>query len=330
MTKKNRQESAKPAVNSKFGIGEWYGLPFASIDNNKRVELSNLRTPKSQICTFRTELNPEQPCTKRGGVCSLRQYEKNTETNFVAATSKIVTLCPHRLKEGNKIFQWVGETVLGHSEPIIVTEIGFLIREQASELGSTAEDDANLESVLPSDAREDVGQIDYVLVHPETREWCALELQAVYFSGPAMSKEYETIRETPNDTIPFPAKNRRPDYRSSGPKRLMPQLQIKVPTLRRWGKKMAVVIDNNFYRSLGQMDRVQHISNCDIVWFVVDYDTSNGKIELITSHKEYTTLERAVEGLTAGRPVELPTFETSIERKIRDLGKPKRTRPVER
>lgn len=50
------------------------------------------------------------------------------------------------------------------------------------------------------------------------------------------------MREWAGPGVPFPQVQRRPDLRSSGPKRLMPRLQIKVPTISRWGEEMAVVI----------------------------------------------------------------------------------------
>jgi hypothetical protein len=123
-------------------------------------------------------------------------------------------------------------------------------------------------------------------------------------------------------TIPvFPNGLRRPDYRSSGPKRLMPQLQIKVPTLRRWGKKMAVVVDKSFFSSLGQMTRVPHLSNSDIAWFVVDYSTTDGEIML--ENTVFTTLESSVEALTAGVPLSLDVFEAEVHRFLH--GKDKRS-----
>jgi hypothetical protein len=64
----------------------------------------------------------------------------------------------------------------------------------------------------------------------------------VYFYGASMTAEFKMLRYHEAAGVPFLA-GHRPDYRSSGPKRLMPQLQIKVPSLRRWGKKMAVVVD---------------------------------------------------------------------------------------
>src|SRR5204863_1798236 len=114
------------------------------------------------------------------------------------------------------------------------------------------------------------GRIDNVLVHTtrDPMHWCALEIQAVYFSGAAMGREFKLVQTFTGEGLPFPAANRRPDYRSSGPKRLMPQLQTKVPSLRRWGKKMAVVVDEAFFRALGPMDHVPDISNCDIAWFI--------------------------------------------------------------
>jgi hypothetical protein len=229
-------------------------------------------------------------------------------------------MCPHRFKEKDDIFEWVGEKILGHPQPSIVTEIGFLIREQMTRsIADTVELSEKTElSENDSEEQEDVGQIDYVLMHPDKDHlmWCALELQAVYFSGPKMSEEYESIRSCPENHVPFPVKNRRPDYRSSGPKRLMPQLQIKVPTLRRWGKKMAVVVDRGFFNALGKMDSVPDISNCDIVWFIVDYKESDGQIRLTRDSIQYTTLERAVEGLTAGKPVTLSEFEHRISEKL--------------
>jgi hypothetical protein len=228
------------------------------------------------------------------------------------------------------IFEWVGKVILDYPQPQIVTEVGFLIRDQVDRT-SEAVPDTSQNSELSEDGaddREDVGQIDYVLLRPDREylRWCALELQAVYFSGSKMSEEYENIRDCPEGHIPFPKKNRRPDYRSSGPKRLMPQLQIKVPTLRRWGKKMAVVVDRSFFNALGQMDSVSDVSNSDILWFIVDYKESNNKIQLAPGDVRYTTLERAVEGLTSGTPVTLSNFESRVIAKLDGLQRKKKRR----
>ena len=186
--------------------------------------------------------------------------------------------------------------VLGVSDPTLVKEVQFL-----SSLVGDAEDEEGAEAV---------GRIDTILVDPDNDErWCALELQSVYFSGEGMGSHLAQYRNT--DIAPlYPDKNRRPDFRSSGPKRLMPQLQTKVPTLRRWGKKMAVVVDKPFFGSLGKMIEVNHISNADIAWYVVDYD-SNGSIGI--DQVVFTTLESSVEALTAGKPLNQAEFEAEIQ-----------------
>lgn len=302
---------------TRYGLGEWYGRSFATLSQAERMYYAGLNTPKQERCLPRSSEDHLVYCTKKGGVCSLRLYEQAHEEGSVAALSTISTLCPHRFKEGNMIFRWVGETVLGHESPLVAREVGFLIRE-ANEPQRDIRDEGGREGNKEIDT-EDVGQIDYVLVHPEQAilQWCALELQAVYFSGAAMADEYPAIRQTPTGMVYLPLKNRRPDYRSSGPKRLMPQLQIKVPTLRRWGKKMAVVVDREFFHALGKMDAVSDISNCDIIWFVVDYVIQDSSIKIIPFSEHFTTLERAVEGLTAGKPVSLSVFESRIKTNIK-------------
>lgn len=215
--------------------------------------------------------------------------------------------CPYRFHDELAVFKWVGETILGDPNPLLVGEVGFL------EAGATTDNEGG----------EDVGRIDMVLVSQKTAKdapmaWAALEIQAVYFSGNAMRGEFEAFNDSAVDWVIFPAGRRRPDYRSSGPKRLMPQLQIKVPTLRRWGKKMAVVVDRAFFDSIGEMDNVADISNADIAWFVVKFEEVEGekRTRMVPDEVRYTTLERSVEGLTGGKPVPLRTFETRIAEKI--------------
>jgi hypothetical protein len=136
------------------------------------------------------------------------------------ASGALRTTCPNRFEDSGAIFAWIGDLILGHSAPVIVSEIGFLERDGKDE-----------SDVVTTTGRDDVGRIDHVLVHPDADilKWCALEIQAVYFSGPAMNSDFKAISAYKADGIPFPTQVRRPDYRSSGPKRLMPQLQIKVP-----------------------------------------------------------------------------------------------------
>ena len=115
----------------------------------------------------------------------------------------------------------------------------------------------------------------------------------------------------------MPVIGRRPDYRSSGVKRLMPQLLTKIPTMRRWGKKMAILVDWAFFHSMGEMETTKHISNADIAWFLVDFveDPLSKRYRLEVVDEIYTTLESATLGLTGGVPVAQGDFEQRVKAK---------------
>jgi hypothetical protein len=260
-----------------------------------------------QPCPFRTD-TAHPTCTKPGGVCSLRMYS-DADGSFRPVDGQrgmIRALCPYRFHQGNTAFQHIGERLLDDPQPIQAGEVGFL------------ESTGNLDSA----AGEDVGRIDMILVASNLpdgvdQKWCAVEIQAVYFSGREMAIEFRDI-EARFGVAAMPVEGRRPDYRSSGPKRLMPQLQIKVPTLRRWGKKMAILVDHAFFLSMGTMKRVEHLSNCDVVWFLADFVRSDdGKCFQLTIVDEFgTTLESAIDGLTGGEAVSLEDFEGRVRAKI--------------
>ncbi len=198
----------------------------------------------------------------------------------------------------------MGEVILQDDNPIILSGVDFLER---------TDQDGNEVAV---------GQIDHILVRRDTTQlsWCAVEMQAVYVSNSSWGKEASSIAAMTGDTLPFPVTAPRPDFRSSGPKRLMPQLQIKVPTLRRWGKKTCVVVDRAFFEAIDPMTEVGDLSNCDIVWFVLDYEYGEHQWHMVRHGvPHYTTLERAVEGLTAGHPVPLGVYEQRIRAKLSEL-----------
>ncbi|MEW6762576.1 MAG: NotI family restriction endonuclease [Pseudomonadota bacterium] len=320
----NVKKTKKPRIpkerKPKFGIGEWYGYRLTELTSEQRRHYAteNLKPKKDrapQPCPFKP-LKSDAKCTKDGGVCSLRSYAyashpDNGRAVGIPLEGKAGSLratCPHRFNEGLDIYSWVGETILNDPKPKLVGEVGFL------EAGATVDNEVG---------GEDVGRIDMVLVSSKAATgtpmvWSALEIQAVYFSGNAMTGEYKAYEDPAVNWVSYPAGQRRPDYRSCGPKRLMPQLQIKVPTLRRWGKKMAVVVDRAFFDSIGEMDHVADISNADIAWFIVRFEEVEGQSRARITRDEvrYTTLERAVEGLTGGKPVALSTFEQRIGGKV--------------
>jgi hypothetical protein len=49
-------------------------------------------------------------------------------------------MCPNRFLEGSLVAQWVGETLLGTSKPVVISELPFLMGEIQAE--EEAEQDA--------------------------------------------------------------------------------------------------------------------------------------------------------------------------------------------
>ncbi len=168
---------------SRYGTGELYGFDFSALPPERVRDLSSA-PHKSLVCPFMPMPagRPEPKCHKKGGVCSLRQFVLD-EQGSVAGRGEPVITCPSRLLEENLIARWVGETLLGAPKPVVISQLPFLMGEIHAE--EEADQDA-------------VGKIDAVLVNAEggTLHWCALEFQAVYFSGRSMENDFEVMRES--------------------------------------------------------------------------------------------------------------------------------------
>jgi hypothetical protein len=309
MAKQRKPKEPKPPkVRTRYSIGEWYGAGFETLSPAERFRLGATEWELNALTGTPCPFPGGGTCNKKGGVCSIRQY-KQTGDGPIAGTGPVITTCPTRFLEAGAIFQWVAEKLLQTEKPIVLNEVGFLDRLRPE---ATAENDDE------QDSRDFIGRIDNVLVHPsrDALDWCALELQAVYFSGKSMRNEFQMLGEAENPVLQYPAKHRRPDWRSSGPKRLLPQLQTKVPTIRTWGKKMAVVIDEAFFSSLVGLEREKHLSNAEIAWFVVGYEPAPNGWKLVPREAVFTKLDASVKSLTGGVPLSRERFEEQLRFKL--------------
>jgi hypothetical protein len=311
---KNKISDKERSPRRRFGIGEWYGKSFAQLTSEDRrfyakIQLLPKAEKPAQPCPFLSDHGRKVNCWKPGGICSLRSYEESVDTKVVSLDSRastIRTTCPSRFEEGGTIYRWIGETILGDEKAVPVGETPFLER------AATVQDPSG-------QALRKVGRIDNVLVLPgsDPLQWCPIEKQAVYFSGERMEHEFRAMAGAPaSSPLPFPLKNRRPDYRSSGPKRLLPQLEIKVPTLSTWGKKMAVVVDEDFFSQLGHMREANDLSNAELAWFIVKYADEGENMKLQPGRVSIIRLKDAIEGLVAAVPIPKPQFEEAIRSKL--------------
>ena len=73
----------------RFGIGEWYGRLFSGLSSDEKRELAQIQFMKPAKrpplhCPFRSTEGHHMPCTKEGGICSIRVYELNPATRQVS------------------------------------------------------------------------------------------------------------------------------------------------------------------------------------------------------------------------------------------------------
>ena len=121
----------------RFGIGEWFGELLTQMDTAERryfasEVLKEKETPREQPCPFQAR-KQDAKCTKEGGVCSLRLYSYKADEKTGRARGAVAgpqgelrATCPYRFHEELYVFHWVGETILGDSNPKLVEEVGFL------------------------------------------------------------------------------------------------------------------------------------------------------------------------------------------------------------
>lgn len=302
----------------RYGIGEWYGRPFTALAVAERLRLARMALGEGNPdpCPFG---DGRTPCRKPGGVCSLQRYPMDPDGRSGSPVGDPVIVCPSRFEENLLPARWLAE-IAGFSpgDARIAREVPFM-----SGIGTG----------------KPAGKIDIVVARsdPEGLQWFGLEVQAVYFSGKGMRSQFELLRNdasadpgrtvlspepSPSDRPPFPDEVRRPDWRSSGAKRLMPQLQIKAPTLRRWGSKIAVAIDRPFFNAVGgpSPNFSRDPNDGDIIWLVPELRRGpNGNFKLSRGHWEVLTLERSEEKLRDAEPVRREDFEKDLVGKLGPL-----------
>ena len=266
----------------RYGIGEWFGEPLLNMPVVRRQRLARaaLGQESPPPCPFQRG-NP--PCGKAGGVCSIQSGK----------SSPVIT-CPRRFDADDLLPRWLAE-VVGFTDVYVAREVPFMRS--------------------PSTGRP-AGRIDMVVSGDgNAAAWFGLEAQAVYFSGKGMRADFELLAENGDPELPFPTEVRRPDWRSSSAKRLMPQLQVKCPTLRRWGTKLAVAVDLPFFEAIGgaSANPSHDMNDGDIIWLVPQIDDD---YKLTTYHWEVLSLEVSSDKLLSAETVRRSEFEDALRAKL--------------
>ncbi len=284
----------------RYGIAEWYGQSFRDLDLVQRQALARIArndTAEPPPCPFQHQ----RSCNKRGGVCSLQRVQWEAPDRMGPPMGPRVVTCPHRFGEAALVVRWLAEIVgFDPAAMQIAREVPFM------------------QAVANPDRA--AGRIDLVLAQmgDDVLDWYGLETQAVYFSGSGMGSEFARLDQDIQPQPPFPDRVRRPDWRSSSAKRLMPQLQIKVPTLRRWGKKLAVAVDRAFFDALGGPSAapVHDLNEGEVLWLVPMIDAEG---QLTRGHWEMLSLEASSQKLLAAETIRRLKFEQALRARLQPM-----------
>src|ERR1035438_10467912 len=114
-------KSATTFQRVRYSIGEWYGQAFEQLGAAKRRQLAKVELEADALTGTRCPFQHDSICNKKGGVCSLRLYGQTGSAPAVGS-GHIITTCPLRFLENDIIFRWVGEIILGSSDPIVLSE----------------------------------------------------------------------------------------------------------------------------------------------------------------------------------------------------------------
>jgi len=226
------------------------------------------------------------PCPFRGNDCA--KGNKTDPLGICSLTEgRIATVvCPVRFLEGGIMFHDAAKIAFGKGvKCVAVPEVRVL-------------------EVLRGGKRKKIGKVDFLLTHiveNKAVDFAALEVQAVYISG-------ATIRPAFNHYIQtgelLDDGKRRPDFRSSAQKRLMPQLALKVPIFRRWGKRFFVATDSTFFSELPPMNP-QSSGNSEVTWLNYDFERQReGGYKMQSPNVVHTLWDDVETALREGRAPE--------------------------
>ncbi len=272
---------------SKHPLAEVFGFPIT----NQTDEAARYRT--NRLCPFN---NKVPNCTKDKaddplGVCSLIEDDSTT------------IVCPVRFRQ-----DWI----------ITVDAAKFFFSPETKWTSLT-------EIRLNDKYGRSAGNIDLVLVAYDENgkivDFGSVEVQGVYISG-NLTKPFKHFMKDPEGlahTMDWENQKNypRPDYLSSSRKRLAPQLIYKGGIFKAWGKKQAVMVHKNFYKTLPNLQSAKE-SDADIAWHLYDLEFHSSQIQyrLVLKEVVYTQFEPALNQITKTEAGPIEDFINKLQEKL--------------
>lgn len=263
-------------------ISEIFGYGVEDLSDEAR------KTRADKHCPFR-----DSPCTKSSktdpiGICSLSDGDE------------AASLCPVRFIENDRIFNDAARIAFGEGASFgIFPEVRILKIE-----GEDGERDRK------------IGKVDYVLGrinNGQVVDFAAVEVQAVYFSGGETRSPMNYFLK--HGALDLANSDRRPDFRSSAQKRLVPQLQLKVPVFRRWGKRFFVVVDTQFFRALPSFSETT-AGNSEVTWLSYPIKKNGSRYNLEAANVIYSEWDEVQNALREGVPPDPSEIIDELQTKL--------------
>lgn len=268
-------------------LGEVFG--FAADDVSKAAQTA--RTER--FCPFKNGA-----CNKAGGeggrlgVCSLLTGAEDAPI--------YEPVCPSRFLDGGVVKKELEEFMIGGQTGVLIPE-------------------GHLSVKTPNGTTLPAGSVDWVLAEIKDQAllgYGAVEFQAVYTTGGGVQKAYKAFMA--GQDTPERERGSLPDYRSSGRKRLTPQLQAKGKVFADNGIKQAVVLSEGLYESEFKQALTGAAvteKESDFLWLVVKAAPGE-KVTLKVVHKLYSTYEKTLASLQGPTTPDLGLFEEGLKRKL--------------
>jgi len=249
------------------------------------------RDRQNRICPFRGS-----QCTKGNradplGICSLTNGDR------------LATLCPVRFVQDAQVFRDAARLAFGAAAAFaVVPEVRILQVRKV---------------VQGRERMSKVGKVDYLIAKLDRNrnpiDFAALEVQSVYFSGGQIRSAFDGFMRT--GRVGEDA-SRRPDWRSSAQKRLMPQLSLKIPVFRRWGRKFFVAVDSLFFGELPTFRAANDFSNSEITWLVYPFASVGSAFTIGSANVVYSTWDDVQTALREGEAPTTDQILDELRRKI--------------
>lgn len=307
----------------RWGISEWFGEDFFSLTDDLRVTFASdaLKSIKevNRPCPHLAPIIVDARCNKKGGICSTQLYREDADGN-VSAQGTRVSICPLRLVS-LEVLRDIAENVLGVDDAYLVKEVPYSHSMILTSKNGT-----------PKTA----GRIDWLLVDAnDLKSFCAVETQSVYMSGKSQDNDFKELIQK-KGRITMPTHTRHPDYKSSVPKRLGPQLESKARHLTNAGKKTVVLVDTYVLENMSPLREVQlpvsyekdasikkqrMLETCEVVFAFISLERKGGSS--LPSYS-YATIDDSRQALDAVAPIPISEFFETVKNTVTSRRRDKR------